>query len=98
MSAIKKSISMPEEMLSAAEDRAQRLGYPTLSQYLQHLIRQDLLHRGDHVRLQEAPPASSGATGTGRKLIAHEAEKVLYRVRRKKSGESKEKPSRNQQS
>ena len=42
MAAIKKSISLPDVQFAAAQIRWQQLGYTTFSDYLQHLIRQDL--------------------------------------------------------
>lgn len=65
MSAIKKSISLPAEMWSKAEARAAALGYPKMSQYLQQLVRRDLIEKGDHLRLAETATAhriSSPAT------------------------------------
>jgi hypothetical protein len=38
---VPKTISMPEVMLDAAQDKARRLGYPGFSDYIQMLIRRD---------------------------------------------------------
>lgn len=53
MSAIKKSISMPEDIWERADIRRKELGYTTMSAYLQHLARQDLMQQGEHVRRVE---------------------------------------------
>lgn len=42
MSAIKKSVSFPEELYNAGVERQKELNYPTFSDYLQHLIRIDM--------------------------------------------------------
>lgn len=74
MSATKKSISLPVEMWDKAAMRARSLGYSKMSQYLQYLVRQDLLTQGDHVRVAETSPPyrvtpSASKAGSRRKVV-----------------------------
>jgi hypothetical protein len=53
--AIKKSVSIPQSLYRKAIARAKSLGY-NLSQYIQHLIRNDLQRGGDQIpRIAEKP-------------------------------------------
>lgn len=46
----RKSVSMPGEMYQEALARAQRMGYGSFSEYVQHLIAEDLTKRPPHIK------------------------------------------------
>lgn len=50
MSAEKRSISAQRELFEQADARTQQLGYANFSQYVQALIRADVLSEGAHLR------------------------------------------------
>lgn len=50
MSAEKRSVSAPEELFAQADARQQQLGYSKFSDYIQALIRADVIKEGGHVR------------------------------------------------
>ena len=64
LSAIKKSISMPEDLWERADARRRNLGYNTMSAYLQYLVREDLITLKPHTRSLEAPSKGRQRTGT----------------------------------
>ena len=65
MGAIKKSISMPEDLWQRMEQRLLLLGYSNPSAYLQQLVRDDIIRQGAHVRglehslMHDAPPTTA---------------------------------------
>lgn len=61
MSAEKRSVSAPEDLLAEADARMEDLGYTDFSKYIQALIRADVLTGGPHLREVSTPhtrPAS----------------------------------------
>lgn len=73
MSAEKRSISAPADLFARADVRRKELGYDKFSDYIQHLIRADVMHGGAHIR--EASPdyqvsSSPGLTAAGKILGA----------------------------
>ena len=74
MSAEKRSISAPADLFARADVRRKELGYDKFSDYIQHLIRADVMHGGAHIR--EASPdyqvsSSPGLTAAGKILGGH---------------------------
>lgn len=62
MSAIKKSVSMPDKLWEKLEERAKGLGYSTISAYLQYLVREDTMRQSAHVRGLEMRDVTSSST------------------------------------
>lgn len=59
MSAEKRSVSAPAELFARADLRAHKLGYTKFSDYIQHLLRADVISNSAHVRVAE--PSSDAA-------------------------------------
>lgn len=51
----RKSVSLDEGLLKAAEERARRLQYKDFSAYLDYLLEKDLEERPPHTILREEP-------------------------------------------
>lgn len=63
MSAEKRSVSAPDDLFEQADTRAHQLGYSNFSQYIQALIRADVITSAAHVReTAQAAPAGPGST------------------------------------
>ncbi len=61
MSAEKRTISAPAELLAKADLRAESLGYSNFSQYVQALMRADVIQSAAHVR--DVAPGGGGPSG-----------------------------------
>jgi hypothetical protein len=70
MSAEKRSISAPSDLYAKADARKEELGYSTFSDYIQALIRADVVKAGGHLR--EASPKyeiTPSAKAAGKELM-----------------------------
>ena len=62
MSSIPKTVSIPEELFKRGEQRREELEYKNFSEYIQALIRADIMDGGDHIReTAKKPKAPPGA-------------------------------------
>lgn len=91
MSAVRKSISIPEELWARAETRRIALRYPSMSAYLQELIYQDIASGDAHIReagsshVLNEPPPGKGVPGAV-SLKKDAAEKIVEAVQRAARG------------
>lgn len=83
MSAGRRSISAPEDLLLRAEKRAAELDYADFSKYIQALIKADYHFGGDILHRRPLPPAPPSSSGTS---AVAEALGNLVKPRRRASG------------
>jgi hypothetical protein len=72
MSAIKKSISIDDQLWARMLERKAALGYSTPSAYIQQLVRDDLLRQGAHIRGVEMPLQDRGHSNSPKVDAARE--------------------------
>lgn len=80
MSAEKRSVSAPRDLFQRADARLRLLGYANFSQYVQALMRADVLTAGDHTRavvdpdaMHDRPNSSPGHQAAKEIVDAHAA-------------------------
>lgn len=66
----KRSVSAPRDLFARADARCELLGYAKFSQYVQALIRSDVLKQGDHIRTVAEPQELRDGPSSGYGLEA----------------------------